>query len=151
MVLRFIAVLVVAMVAVTACGSDPEGSGSSDEGDCVEGESVTTESGLVIEDLECGDGDEARRGMTAVVHYQGTFDNGEQFDSSYDRDEPFPFTLGSGMVIPGWDEGIVGMREGGVRKLTIPPDLAYGESGQGEIPPNATLIFEVELLEVRER
>ncbi|MGH2748430.1 MAG: FKBP-type peptidyl-prolyl cis-trans isomerase [Actinomycetota bacterium] len=104
-----------------------------------------------MEDVECGDGETAESGDTITVHYVGTLESGEQFDSSRDRGEPFPFRLGAGDVIPGWDEGLVGMQVGGVRRLTIPPDLAYGETGfPPDIPPNATLVFEVELLEVAE-
>lgn len=105
---------------------------------------------LEIEDLEVGDGDEAVAGKTLVVHYKGVLEDGSQFDSSYDRDEPFEFVLGAGMVIPGWDQGFEGMKVGGKRKLTIPPHLGYGEQGTPNIPPNSTLIFEVELLEVKE-
>jgi FKBP-type peptidyl-prolyl cis-trans isomerase len=110
----------------------------------------TTETGLTYEDLECGDGEEATSGTTVTVHYTGTLEDGTQFDSSRDRGEPFTFVLGAGMVIRGWDEGLQGMLEGGQRRLEIPPDLAYGEEGvPPAIPPNATLVFEVELLEVQ--
>lgn len=137
-----------------ACGGGPAQPGTQEsppaEGESCVTEATTTESGLVIEDLECGEGEEAVRGDTVVVHYRGTFENGEVFDSSYRSGEPFPLKIGVGMVIPGWEEGLVGMREGGRRKLTIPPELAYGETGQGPIPPNATLVFEIELLEIQE-
>ena len=88
--------------------------------------------------------------MTVTVHYTGTLEDGTQFESSRDREQPYTFVLGAGMVIRGWDEGLQGMLEGGIRRLEIPPDLAYGEEGAPPvIPPNATLIFEVELLEVQ--
>lgn len=108
-----------------------------------------TESGLRITDLTVGDGPEAQSGQTVVVNYRGTLENGREFDSSYGRG-PFSFPLGAGRVIRGWDEGVAGMQVGGKRRLVIPPDLAYGQRGAGGvIPPNATLIFEVELLEIR--
>jgi FKBP-type peptidyl-prolyl cis-trans isomerase len=103
---------------------------------------------LQIEDVVEGDGDEAQVGDTVRVHYTGRLMDGTEFDSSRERDEPFEFVLGRGMVIPGWDEGVQGMKEGGQRRLVIPPDMAYGEQGIGPIPPNSTLEFDVELLEV---
>jgi len=110
--------------------------------------SRTTESGLIIEDLEIGKGDEATSGQTVTVNYTGTLTNGDQFDTSIGR-APFSFPLGAGRVIKGWDEGVAGMKVGGKRKLTIPPQLGYGSRGAGNvIPANATLIFEVELLKV---
>jgi FKBP-type peptidyl-prolyl cis-trans isomerase FkpA len=109
-----------------------------------------TDSGLKYEDLVEGDGATAEAGQTAVVHYTGWLTDGTKFDSSKDRNQPFSFSLGKGMVIRGWDEGVVGMKVGGTRKLTIPPQLGYGAAGAGGvIPPNATLVFEVELLELR--
>lgn len=108
----------------------------------------TTDTGLIIEDLTTGSGDAAQVGDTLSVHYTGLLEDGTQFDSSVGGD-PYEFVLGAGEVIPGWDQGLVGMQAGGTRKLTIPPDLAYGTSGSGPIPPNATLIFEVELVEIK--
>ena len=106
---------------------------------------------LQIEDIELGSGPEARgRGQTACVHYTGWLEDGTRFDSSRERGEPFCFPLECDFVIPGWDLGIQGMRVGGRRRLVIPPQLAYGERGAGSIPPNATLIFEIELLELSE-
>ncbi|MDY0011771.1 MAG: FKBP-type peptidyl-prolyl cis-trans isomerase [Rhodocyclaceae bacterium] len=111
--------------------------------------SITTASGLGIEDLEVGSGPEAQAGQSVTVHYTGWLLNGTKFDSSVDRGDPFVFPLGRRHVIAGWDEGVQGMKVGGRRKLTIPGNLGYGARGAGGvIPPNATLIFEVELLGV---
>ena len=108
---------------------------------------TTTPSGLIIEDLVEGSGAVAAAGQTVSVHYTGWLTDGTKFDSSKDRNEPFDFVLGGGMVIRGWDEGVQGMKAGGKRKLTIPAELGYGARGAGGvIPPNATLVFEVELL-----
>jgi FKBP-type peptidyl-prolyl cis-trans isomerase len=105
---------------------------------------------LKIEDLVVGTGAAAKAGDQVSVHYTGWLTDGTKFDSSLDRGEPFAFTLGQGQVIEGWDKGVEGMKVGGKRKLTIPPDMAYGDQGAGEvIPPNAVLVFEVELLAVK--
>lgn len=104
---------------------------------------------LKIEDLKVGDGAEAKSGSAIKVNYVGTLTDGTKFDSSYDRDQPFEFTLGTGQVIEGWDKGIAGMKVGGQRKLTIPPSLGYGDQAVGKIPVNSTLVFEVELLEIK--
>ena len=110
---------------------------------------VTTPSGLQFEEVRVGGGAKARSGQDVVVHYTGWLTDGRKFDSSRDRNQPFAFGLGAGQVIAGWDEGVEGMQVGGLRRLTIPPRLGYGEFGAGGvIPPNATLVFEVELLEV---
>lgn len=111
--------------------------------------SMKTQNGLIIEDIKIGTGAEAKAGNTISVHYVGTLVNGTKFDSSLDRGQPLSFTLGIGQVIKGWDEGVAGMKIGGKRKLTIPPELAYGARAIGSIPSNSTLIFEVELLGVR--
>ncbi|MFA5627032.1 MAG: FKBP-type peptidyl-prolyl cis-trans isomerase [Thiohalomonadaceae bacterium] len=106
-----------------------------------------TDSGLKYEDLVEGDGAVAQAGQMVTVHYTGWLENGQKFDSSKDRNDPFRFNLGAGQVIRGWDEGVLEMKIGGARKLTIPSNLGYGSSGAGGvIPPNATLIFDVELL-----
>lgn len=110
---------------------------------------TTTPSGLIFEELTVGGGDVVAVGHTVSVHYTGWLTDGTKFDSSKDRNEPFEFALGAGYVIRGWDEGVQGMSVGGRRKLTIPSELGYGARGAGGvIPPNATLIFEVELLDI---
>lgn len=104
---------------------------------------------LIIEDIQTGEGSEAQAGQEATVHYTGWLTDGTKFDSSKDRGIPFSFPLGAGHVIKGWDQGVQGMKVGGVRKLTIPPAMGYGARGAGGvIPPNAVLVFEVELLSI---
>ena len=133
------AVLAMIVAACTQSGA-PAGGG---------GQEVTTASGLKYTDTTVGTGAEAKPGQTVSVHYTGWLTDGKKFDSSKDRGQPFTFPLGGGRVIKGWDEGVAGMKVGGVRRLTIPPQLGYGASGAGGvIPPNATLLFEVELLNV---
>ena len=118
--------------------------------DAATSQEVTTPSGLKYQDVKQGTGDVATAGKNVSVHYTGWLTNGTKFDSSKDRGQPFEFPLGGGRVIRGWDEGVQGMKVGGVRKLTIPPELGYGARGAGGvIPPNATLVFEVELLGVK--
>lgn len=105
---------------------------------------------LTVEDLIVGTGEEVKNGNVLSMHYEGTLEDGTKFDSSYDRGEPFTFTVGAGQVIniKGWDLGILGMKVGGKRALTIPPELGYGERSVGSIPPNSTLKFTVELLSI---
>ena len=119
------------------------------EGQATSSAQTNMEDKLIIEDAKVGTGDLATSGKKITVNYSGTLTDGTKFDSSYDRGTPFVFNLGAGEVIKGWDQGFDGMKVGGKRKLTIPPSLGYGEAGAGgAIPPNATLIFEVELLKV---
>ena len=108
-------------------------------------------SDLQIEEMKIGTGESPKKGQTVVVHYTGWLTKGKKFDSSVDRGEPFEFQIGVGQVIQGWDEGVMTMRIGGKRKLTIPPEMAYGsrDVGDGLIPPNSTLVFEVELLDLK--
>ena len=130
------------LLLVAACGED--GTGASGEG-CEDGV-VESESGLKYEDLECGEGDPVARGDVITVEYSIAVEGDEPFDSGTLP----PFQVGSGGVVPGFDEGVTGMRVGGKRRLTVPPDLGYGPEGRPPtIPPNATLIFEVELLELQ--
>lgn len=104
---------------------------------------------MVVDDITIGTGAEVFNGDTIVVHYQGTLQNGQEFDNSRKRGEPFEFTVGEGRVISGWEEGVVGMKVGGQRVLVIPPEKAYGSQGVGPIPGNATLVFAIELLEIK--
>ena len=110
---------------------------------------ITTDSGLQYIDVEVGTGESPKPGQMVRVHYTGVLENGTKFDSSVDRNEPFEFPIGQGRVIKGWDEGVLTMKIGGKRKLVIPADLGYGSRGIGPIPPNSTLIFDVELLGVK--
>jgi FKBP-type peptidyl-prolyl cis-trans isomerase len=141
-----ILVVVVALVAFFAIQKSNKKTNTATGG----GNMITTQSGLQYQDLVAGAGAEAVAGKSVTVHYTGTLQDGSQFDSSVDRNQPFSFTLGAGQVIPGWDEGVAGMKVGGKRKLVIPPGLAYGAQGYPPvIPANATLTFDVELLEVK--
>ena len=132
---RWLSVLI--LLALAGCG------GGSDSNTA-----PSTGGTLVVEDLVVGTGATAAAGDTVTVHYIGTFTNGTKFDSSYDRGTPYVFPVGAGQVIAGWDRGVPGMKVGGKRRLTIPPDLAYGSQGRGTIPPNTTLVFEIDLLSI---
>ncbi|HEU5114325.1 MAG TPA: FKBP-type peptidyl-prolyl cis-trans isomerase [Candidatus Paceibacterota bacterium] len=112
-------------------------------------QNISTVKGLEIYDQVVGTGAEATPGKKVTVHYIGTFTNGQKFDSSVDRGTPFDFTLGAGQVIKGWDQGVAGMKVGGVRRLVISPELGYGSRDFGPIPGNSTLVFEVQLLDVK--
>lgn len=110
---------------------------------------TTSSTKLEIEDLKEGQGDEVKSGDTIEVNYVGTLENGQKFDSSYDRNQTFTTEIGTGKVIKGWDMGLLGMKLGGKRRLTIPPSLGYGSQATGSIPPNSTLIFEIELVSIK--
>lgn len=129
------ALAIVPVTLLAGCGGSTDPSGS-DGGS------------LVVQDLVVGTGATAVAGDTLTVHYVGTLTNGSKFDSSYDRNQPYTFRLGAGAVIAGWDQGVAGMRVGGKRRLAIPPALAYGNQAVGSIPPNSTLIFEIDLLSI---
>lgn len=135
-----------AALALVACGSEDATLGTGE--DCEQGRRVEPSDGFVVVDQECGDGDEALSGATLTMHYTGKLEDGRVFESS-PQDQPFTFVLGAGEVIEGWDQGIRGMREGGRRRLVIPPSLGYGEEGQPpDIPGDATLTFDVHLVRV---
>ena len=110
---------------------------------------MQNEDKLKVEDVKEGTGEAVKKGDIIVIHYSGTLENGQKFDSSYDRDEPFETQIGVGNVIQGWDEGVIGMKIGGKKKLTIPPSMGYGDQATGSIPPNSTLIFDLELLSIK--
>ena len=134
---RWLSALV--LLALAACGGG---------GDSTTATAPTGGGTLVIEDLVVGTGATAAAGDTVSVHYVGTLTNGTKFDSSYDRGQTFAFQIGAGRVIAGWDQGVPGMKVGGKRRLTIPPSLAYGNQAVGSIPPNSTLVFDVELVSI---
>ena len=137
--------LIVGAMILFHGGANAPGSSSSPK----VASSSPASAGLVSTDEVVGTGDEAVTGKTVSVNYIGTLTDGTKFDSSYDRNQPFDFSLGAGQVIKGWDQGVVGMKVGGKRKLVIPPDLGYGATANGKIPANSTLIFEIELLSVK--
>ncbi len=140
---RNVIILLMALVIFSCAGTDK----SKDTNK--ELKTITTASGLKYIDLVEGTGNAALNGQTLLVHYVGTLDNGVEFDNSRERNEPITVRLGAGKVIKGWDEGLLGMKVGGKRKLIIPPDLGYGARRSGPIPPNSTLYFEVEVLEIK--
>jgi FKBP-type peptidyl-prolyl cis-trans isomerase FkpA len=149
----------VTLLALVGCGGEEADSAGQAEPMPVASETAPaidlsamtqTNSGLYLLDLVVGEGEEAVPQQTVTVHYTGWFLDGEKFDSSVDKGETFEFPLGAGGVIAGWDEGVAGMRIGGKRRLVIPPELAYGAAGRSGIPPNSTLVFDVELFGVGE-
>lgn len=146
----FLTVALGALIFLTACGAAPQTPANTvqEKGDTAQEDLITTSSGLQYVILEEGTGETPKPGSVVSVHYTGTLEDGTQFDSSIGR-EPIRFPLGQGHVIPGWDEGIALLKVGSKARFIIPPELAYGERGAGDvIPPNATLIFEVELLSI---
>jgi len=155
---RTFVLLLVAVFALAACGggdetADTEAGGGEETAagseECVT-EPTTTDAGLQIKEVECGEGEEAQKGDTLEVHYEGRLEDGTKFDASRDHGSTFEFQLGAGQVIQGWDEGLVGMKIGGQRELTIPPELGYGKAGSPPvIPPNSTLVFLVELVDIK--
>jgi FKBP-type peptidyl-prolyl cis-trans isomerase len=143
---KFLPLLIILGALMTTTGNAQTKNSSPTK---VEGKPTTTPSGLQYWEITIGKGATAVAGKNVKVHYTGWLTNGNKFDSSVDRGEPFVFPLGGGRVIKGWDEGVAGMKVGGKRQLRIPPELGYGPRGAGGvIPPNATLIFDVELLDV---
>jgi FKBP-type peptidyl-prolyl cis-trans isomerase len=139
-----ILVMLLAAIGIAARGADTDTSSPTK----VEGKSKSTASGVEYWDITIGTGATAVSGKNVSVHYTGWLTDGKKFDSSVDRGKPIEFPLGAGRVIKGWDEGLVGMKVGGKRQLRIPPSLGYGVRGAGPIPPNAILIFDVELISV---
>lgn len=141
MLKRLLLIATIALVTVAVFAQGPTQ---------VTGKGTKTADGLQYWDIKTGTGDTAKSGQTVTVHYTGWLTDGKKFDSSVDRGQPFQFHLGAGQVIKGWDEGVAGMKVGGKRQLRIPPELGYGSRGAGGvIPPNATLVFDVELLGVK--
>lgn len=148
--IQSLSIACLAAAICAGCAEAPQREVDDTAGHLNQENAVTTPSGLQYEDLVVGEGEPAKAGDNVEVHYTGWLTNGQKFDSSLDRREPLQFPLGRGHVIQGWDEGVAGMQVGGKRKLLIPPALGYGERGAGGvIPPNATLVFEVELLSIR--
>jgi peptidylprolyl isomerase len=149
-----LAILSVSVVLFAACrsgdgGPPPTGTADGQGPPPVSGQPITTGSGLQFIDIKRGTGDSPEPGETVVIHYTGWLEDGTKFESSLDSGQPASFKIGEGDVIEGWDIGVATMQVGGKRRLIIPPHLAYGEAGRGPVPPNATLIFDIELLEVR--
>ena len=144
-----LAVIVIALIIAGVFTLQAKSPITNKEGKLMTSQSTPLPGNLQSTDLMVGSGAEATAGHMVKVNYLGTLTDGTKFDSSYDRNQPFEFTLGSGQVIKGWDQGVAGMKVGGKRKLVIPPDLGYGAQANGKIPANSTLVFEIELLGVQ--
>jgi peptidylprolyl isomerase len=157
---KLMALLLLAMAIIIPACAQKDAKGTGETGPAIQAPqnkpgsqsqaaTIKTASGLAYQETQLGTGAQPVMGKRVKVHYTGLLENGTKFDSSVDRGEPFIFTIGVGQVIPGWDEGVLTMKTGGKRKLIVPPQLGYGAAGAGGvIPPNATLIFDVELLDV---
>lgn len=147
--LAVIALIIGAVVVLQGTAAAPNASEKANSSASVAPAASGTPGALQSTDEVVGTGAEAVAGKTVSVNYVGTLTDGTKFDSSYDRNQPFEFPLGGGQVIKGWDQGVVGMKVGGKRKLVIPPDMGYGSKANGKIPANSTLVFEIELLDVK--
>ncbi|NDF15305.1 FKBP-type peptidyl-prolyl cis-trans isomerase [bacterium] len=150
---KFATAVFIAAIALSACTKKKPGEAESTNaagGNTQVAMQATPPPKVEVSDISSGKGTEAVAGKSVTVHYTGTLKDGTKFDSSVDRKQPFTFTLGKGEVIKGWDQGVIGMKIGGKRKLSIPPELAYGSNAVGAIPANSTLFFEIELLEVKD-
>jgi len=142
----YLIITTIMILSIFSCSSSKDATKKDSSND---NEFITTPSGLKYKDIVVGNGPSPKEGQTCIVHYHGTLENGTVFDSSVDRGTPFEFKIGVGQVIKGWDEGVMTMKVGGKRKLIIPANLAYGNRNIGSIPANSTLIFEVELLNIK--
>jgi len=142
----YLIIATILILSIFSCSSSKD---ATKKDSSTDNEFITTPSGLKYKDIVIGNGPSPKEGQTCLVHYHGTLENGTVFDSSVDRGTPFEFKIGIGQVIKGWDEGVMTMKVGGKRKLIIPANLAYGNRNVGSIPANSTLIFEVELLNIK--
>ncbi len=143
--MKYLIAIILSLAILSACSSTKEATKNEFP------DYITTSSGLQYKDIEVGTGNMPEKNQICVVHYHGTLLDGTVFDSSKERGQPFEFPIGVGRVIKGWDEGVMTMRIGGKRKLVVPPELGYGSRTMGSIPPNSTLVFEVELLNIKSK